>query len=90
MKIEYLNVNTNKLHDELIAVGIVPLLVECRNNVTWITFTDNTDMTAVQAVLDAHNPEPLPPEPTLEERIVTTETKVVTIEETINVLFGGV
>ena len=29
-------------------------------------------------------------EPTLDERVATTETKVVTIEETIDVLFGGV
>lgn len=27
---------------------------------------------------------------TLEERVTTTETKVVTIEETIDVLFGGI
>ena len=30
------------------------------------------------------------PEPTLEERLATTETQIVTIEETIDVLFGGV
>ena len=29
-------------------------------------------------------------EPTLEERLATTETQIVTIEETIDVLFGGV
>ena len=29
------------------------------------------------------------PETTLEERLATTETQIVTIEETINVLFGG-
>lgn len=28
-------------------------------------------------------------EPTLEDRVTNTETKVVTIEETIDVLFGG-
>ncbi len=36
--------------------------------------------------------EETPPEPTLtlEERITTTETKVVTLQETIDVIFGGV
>ena len=32
---------------------------------------------------------PKEPEPTLEERLATTETQIVTIEETIDVLFGG-
>ncbi len=61
------NVNPNKLHDELIAKGIIPILVthdKVTNNIainTWITFADDVDMTAVQAFIDAHNPEPLPP-----------------------------
>lgn len=29
-------------------------------------------------------------EPTLEDRVATTETEVVTIQETLDVLFGGV
>lgn len=68
MKVEYLNVNTNKLHDELIKAGIKPLLVESLNEKTWITFAGTTDMAAVQAVIDAHDPTPLPPKPTLEQR----------------------
>lgn len=31
-----------------------------------------------------------PPEPTLEERVTATETNVVTIQEAIDVIFGGV
>lgn len=89
MKIECLNVNTNKLHDELISLGIIPLLVEGKGDKTWITFDDNVDMTAVQAVIDAHNPEPLPVPPTIEERVTSTETKVVTIEQTLDTVFGG-
>lgn len=65
------NVNPNKLHEELIANGIVPLLVthnkisgEIIAESTEIIFADNVDMTIVQAVIYAHNPEPLPPEPT--------------------------
>lgn len=37
----------------------------------------------------AKNAELAKPVPTIEERVLTTETKVVTIEETIDVLFGG-
>lgn len=86
---EYINVNHSKLHDELINAGIVPLLVESLDDKTWITFVDDTDMTAVQAVINAHDPTPLPQEPTLEDRVTTTETKVVTIEQTLDTVFGG-
>ena len=59
------NVNPNKLHDELIRAGIIPVLVThdaaegkyIAEN-TWIAFADNTNMTAVQAVIDAHDPTP--------------------------------
>ena len=73
MRVEYINVNVNKLHDELINADITPLLVESKENITWITFADDVDMTAVQAVIDAHNPEPLPPPVTDKERIATLE-----------------
>ena len=33
---------------------------------------------------------PYEPEPSLEERVAQTESKVVTIKETIGILFGGV
>lgn len=75
MKILYTNINPNKLHDELIKTGITPILVmhdakkgECISENAWITFADNTDMTAAQAVVNAHDPTPLPPVPTLEQR----------------------
>ena len=64
MKIECMNVNTNKLHDELIKAELVPLLVESKEDKTWITFADGTDMTAVQTIIDGHDPTPLPPQPT--------------------------
>ena len=69
MKITLQNVNTNKLHDELIVSGIVPLLVESLENTTWITFEDNTDMDLVQQIIDAHDPTPLPPQPTEFDKI---------------------
>lgn len=73
MKIEYLNVNTNKLHDELINAGILPILVESKDNKTCITFADDVDIVAVQAVIEAHNPEPLPTPLTTEERVAIAE-----------------
>ena len=42
----------------------------------------------LQMAKDAETPIPLPK--SLEERVQETESKVVTIEETIDVLFGGV
>lgn len=83
MRIEYLNVNTNKLHDELINAGIVPLLVESKGNLTWITFADDTDMVAVQAVIDVHNPAPLPMPLTEEKQRITD------LESAIAGILGG-
>lgn len=86
MKKEYINVNTNKLHDELINAGIAPLLVESLNEKTWITFADDVDMTAVQAVIDAHDPTPLP-EPLSEiDKLKISQAEQF---ETILELLGG-
>ena len=46
------------------------------------------DMTLAE--IEALKAQATPPEPTIEERMTTTENKVVTIEETIDVIFGGV
>jgi len=83
MRIEYVNVNTNKLHDELIAADINPVLVESLDEKTWITYADGTDMTAVQTVIDAHDPTPLPPEPTAQERLEALEAAM------LEVVLGG-
>lgn len=56
MKKEYTNVNTNKLHDELVSNGIIPDSVENKDNKTWITFKPETDLNLVQQIIDAHNP----------------------------------
>lgn len=72
------NINPNKLHNELITIGIVPILVQTdiKNNEyiasnTWITFANDVDMAVVQAVIGAHNPELLPPKLTEEEQRIT-------------------
>lgn len=57
MKLHFTGVNTNKLHDELIAAGIVPQLVESMDADTWIT-VDVSQVDAVNAVVAAHNPGP--------------------------------
>lgn len=68
MQIHLQNVNPNKVHDELIAAGVEPVVVE--NDLeegqyiaanTWITVPEGTDMGVVQAVIDNHDPTPLPP-----------------------------
>lgn len=85
------NVNPNKLHDELINAGITPILVrhnridsEIIAESTEIIFAETTDLTAVQAVIDAHNPEPIPQEPTDKERIAQLEQIIDTM------LTGGI
>lgn len=81
MKINYKNVNTNLLHDELIANGIVPLLVQStpysdENNKnpirpdTWIIFDDDVDITKVNEVIKSHNPNKVTIQmPTIQEQI---------------------
>ena len=89
MKFEYKDVNTNKLHDELITAGIIPTLVESRDDTTWVTYPDKTDMKTVDAVITAHDPIPKTPEPTKEEllqaEIVTLKSRLAKIESTATV-----
>jgi hypothetical protein len=80
VRIEYIGVNTNKLHDELIAHGIVPLLVQSKDNVTWITYPEGTDMAAVQAIIDAHDPTPVPPQPTEADYLVDLDYRLSKLE----------
>lgn len=68
------NINVNKLHDEFNQAGIHPYPVfKLENGDGDFTFPDGTDITAVQAVIDAHNPVPIPPPVTEAERIATLE-----------------
>lgn len=70
---ELIDINTNKLHDELVVNGITPVLVESKDGVTWITFKDDTNLELVQQIVDAHDPTPLPPQPSEKERIEALE-----------------
>lgn len=60
MKIELQNVNTNKLHEELIKAGVIPDLVESKDDTTWVTIGEDR-YDSVMAVAVAHDPTPLPP-----------------------------
>lgn len=83
VKLELNNVNTNKLHDELIAHGIVPVLVQSKEDTTWITVKDN-QIDAVNTVVANHNPTPYLPQPTetemLMDYIVDVDFRVVLLE----------
>ena len=83
MRIELLNVNTNKLHDELIKAGIVPSLVESLNNITWVTVEDSQQL-VVMAVVATHNPIPLPISKTELETIKDTQSQIV-----LSLVVGG-
>ena len=48
----------------------------------WEEYATQEEIALITNQIDA--------EPTLEERLATTETQIVSIEETIDVLFGGV
>ena len=86
MKITIENINTNKLHDELIASGLAPELVESLEDTTWITFSEGTDMTAVQAIIDAHDSTPLPPQPTKEELL---QQEIDELKAVVDVMLNG-
>jgi len=59
MKIELKDVNTNKLHDELLGAGIAPKLVESKENTTWVTVDDSEEGTVMEVVVK-HDPSPIP------------------------------
>lgn len=79
MKIE--NVLRNKLHDELIEKGIVLKSIEAIVGDSQIgadiDFAEGTDMGLVQQIIDAHDPTPLPPQPTTEERLKMAEETIL-------------
>ena len=82
------NVNVNKLHDEFISNGIKPSPVfKLDNGDGDFTFPEGTDMTAVQAVIDAHDPTPLPPQPTKEELLQKEIDELKAVVDTM--LNGG-
>ena len=62
------NVNISKLHDEFIKSGINPHPVFILENGDGeFNFSEDADMGLVQQIIDAHDPTPIPQEPTTEE-----------------------
>ncbi|MCT6924113.1 hypothetical protein [Metasolibacillus sp.] len=53
-------VNVGVLHTELNNNGIYPYPVFNYGDYGDFTFADNTDMTLVQSIIDAHDPTPIP------------------------------
>jgi len=79
------NCNVNKLHDEFRNAGIKPYPVYVLENGDGdFTFEEGTDMELVQQVIDAHNPEPLPPQPTEKERLEALEQAM------LEIIIGGI
>lgn len=73
---EIKNVNPDKLLDEFVGKGIIPVTVKHNRDyseyiakVTWVSFSEDTDMELVQKIIAAHDPTPLTKEPTEMERL---------------------
>jgi hypothetical protein len=83
MKRTFKSKNPNKLYDELVNAGIIPVMVwsdikkgdYIADNVK-IDFTDDTDMELVQQIVDAHDPTPLP----------APKTELEILQETVDML----
>lgn len=76
MRLTYKLRNVNKLHDELIAAGIHPDLVESLGDDVWLTVADDVDVGAIDAVVAAHDPTPREMPPSIEERVFALESEV--------------
>jgi hypothetical protein len=53
------------LHDQLLAAGIIPELVEGLGDDVWLTVADDQDPADVEAVVEAHDATAPPPAPPL-------------------------
>lgn len=84
MKIEIIKeINSAKLFDELLNVGLIMPTQEDGTSVLQgnaLYVADDVDMIAVQAVIDAHNPEQLPPQPTSDDYLIDLDFRISMIE----------
>lgn len=90
----YVNVLRDKLHQELLEAGIIPVLVRgIDGNLDIgadITFADGTDMTLVQSIIDAHNSTPIPPALSIEDQLrLEMARSNAEMFETMLTLLGG-
>ena len=81
MKIEIQKeINSAKLFDELLTAGLIqPTQTDGTSPMQGNTLylPDDTDISTIQTVIDAHDPTPVPQPPTAEERISALETLVL-------------
>lgn len=89
MKLHFTNVNTNKLHDELIVAGVIPQLVESLDADTWVTVEDSQEV-AVNAMVAVHDPTPLPDLPDPDEELAAAIVAATSLDELKNALLGKV
>lgn len=90
------NVNPNQLQNEFTANNIVTIsFINDRKDGyiaenTWVEFAKDTDMGLVQQIIDAHDPKPLPPQPTQEELLKQELTKTNSmVLELTEIILGG-
>lgn len=92
----YKNVNRNKLHTELQNAEIETEYVLAIDNTDIgckIKFKENTNMELVQQIIDAHEPSPIPPQPTkeevLEQKLQSQEVAIAELTLLLSMMMGG-
>lgn len=75
------DINVNKLHDEFIKKGIRPFpVLDLGDGSGDFVFPEGTDMTAVQSIIDAHDPTPLPPQPNQDDYLLDLDFRLSMLE----------
>lgn len=82
-KLEFMNLNTNKFHDELLINNIIPKIVESKDNLTWITIPEDTPQEIIEQInylASIHDPAPLPLRPTQDDYLIDLDFRLSLIE----------
>lgn len=80
--------NLSRLHDELLASGIRPLLVEGDGAELWLTLADDVAITLVDTIVAAHDPTPAPPPPDPDVELALAIDSATTLAELKAALLG--
>ena len=91
------NINPNKLNDEFAIAGINSVISNDQKDNehiaenTWITFEEDTNMALVQQIIDAHDPTPLPMQPTeIEQLRIESAQANAELFEMMLMMTGGI
>lgn len=76
------------LHDELIAAGLTPSLVLGDDDNVWLTYEDDVDDNAVEAIVTVHDATPLPPPPDPDDAFMKAIESATTLEQLKAALLG--